>query len=105
MPSRTSILETVNKVTASPPKLKPKLTIGFFAKIAFDVKTTFKEHPYLSAGCVLGVAFGCLSLLRGRMRRTRGGHFKLDDHSGGGKEYKSPLLGLGGVSANGSKTD
>ncbi|KAK4157313.1 thioredoxin-like protein [Chaetomidium leptoderma] len=95
VPSRTSILETINKVTASPPKLKPKLTIGFFSKIIFDIKTTFKEHPYLSSGCVLGIAFGCLSWFRGRIRKPRG-HFKLEDAA---KEYKAPLLG---VTANGS---
>lgn len=97
MPSRTSILETINKVTANPPKLKPKLTIGFFEKIVFDVKTTFKEHPYLSSGCVLGIAFGCLSLFRGRIRKTRGGHFRLDEPAN-----RAPLLG---VSANGNKVD
>jgi len=100
VPSRTSILETINKVTASPPKLKPKLTIGFFEKIVFDVKTTFREHPYLSSGCVLGIAFGCLSWFRGRIRRTRGGHFKLDDATGSSKA--APLLG---VSSNGNKVD
>jgi protein disulfide-isomerase len=98
VPSRTSILETINKVTANPPKLKPKLTIGFLEKIVFDVKTTFKEHPYLSSGCVLGIAFGCLSLFRGRIRKPRGGHFRLDDAAGN----RAPLLG---VSANGNKVD
>jgi protein disulfide-isomerase len=104
VPSRTSILETINKVTASPPKLKPKLTIGFFEKILFDVKTNFKEHPYLSGGCVLGIAFGCLSWFRGRVRRTRGGHFRLDDGAGGGGNNRAPLLG-GSSGANGNKVD
>ncbi|KAK3905553.1 thioredoxin-like protein [Staphylotrichum tortipilum] len=105
VPSRTSILESINKVTANPPKLKPKLTIGFFAKILFDIKTTFREHPYLSAGCVLGVAFAMLSCVRGRVRRVRlaggsqggnGGSFKEDG--------KGAILGLG-VGGNGSKND
>jgi protein disulfide-isomerase len=99
VPSRTSILETVNKVTANPPKLKPKLTIGFFEKIIFDIRTTFRDHPYLSSGCVLGIAFGCLSWFRGRVRRTRGGHFRLEDAT---KEHKGPILG---ASANGNKVD
>ncbi|KAL2158921.1 hypothetical protein VTH06DRAFT_2951 [Thermothelomyces fergusii] len=98
VPSRTSILETVNKVTANPPKIKPKLTIGFFEKLIFDVKTSFREHPFLSSGCVLGIAFGCLSWFRGGIRRSRGGQFKPDDAPGN----KAPLLGL---SSNGDKVD
>ncbi|KAK4237096.1 thioredoxin-like protein [Achaetomium macrosporum] len=122
VPSRTSILETLTKVTANPPKIKPKLTIGFIEKIFFDIKTNFKEHPYLSSGCVLGIAFGCLSWFRGsfgnllipflawlkaklgnlgkfgKLRRVKG-HFKLED---GAKEHKAPLMGAG---ANGSKVD
>ncbi|KAK4130175.1 thioredoxin-like protein [Trichocladium antarcticum] len=100
VPSRTSILETINKVTANPPKIKPKLTISALEKIFFDIKVTFQDHPYLSAGCVLGIAFGCLSWFRGRIRRTRGGHFKVEDAV---KEHKAPMLGL--VGNRGSKAD
>ncbi|KAK4100321.1 thioredoxin-like protein [Parathielavia hyrcaniae] len=100
VPSRTSILETLTKVTASPPKLKPKLTIGFVEKVIFDVRTNFRDHPYLSSGCVLGIAFGCLSWFRGRIGRRPKGQFKLDDAT---KEHKGPILGAS--SANGSKTD
>jgi protein disulfide-isomerase len=125
VPSRTSILETLTKVTANPPKIKPKLTIGFIEKIFFDIKTNFREHPYLSFGCVFGIAFGCLSWFRGsfgnllfpifswlkpklgklgklNVGKFRGakGHFKLEE---GAKEHKAPLLGGGG--ANGSKVD
>ncbi|KAK3307540.1 thioredoxin-like protein [Chaetomium strumarium] len=122
VPSRTSILETLTKVTVNPPKIKPKLTIGFIEKIFFDIKTNFREHPYLSFGCVFGIAFGCLSWFRGsfgnllipvlswlkaksdklnlgKLRRARG-HFKLED---GAKEHKAPLMG--GGAANGSKVD
>ncbi|KAL2024548.1 hypothetical protein VTK56DRAFT_7591 [Thermocarpiscus australiensis] len=99
VPSRTSILETLNKVTANPPKLKPKLTISAIEKALFDVRVTFAEHPYLSAGCVLGVAFGCLSWFRGRIRRARGFNLKLEDAA---REFKAPLLGAG---ANGNKVD
>jgi protein disulfide-isomerase len=101
VPSRTSIIETITKVTANPPKIKPKLTISAFEKIFFDIKVTFREHPYLSTGCVLGVAFGCLSWFRGRIRRTRGGgHFKIEDAV---KDFKGPVLGGGGN--RGSKAD
>ncbi|GAB1316676.1 hypothetical protein MFIFM68171_06886 [Madurella fahalii] len=98
VPSRTSILETINKVTANPPKIKAKLTISAFEKVFFDIKVTFKEHPYLSMGCILGIAFGCLSWFRGRIRRARG-YFRLEDAA---KSFKAPILGS---NANGSKSD
>ncbi len=90
MPSRTSILETINKVTAPTVLIRPKLTISSFEKIFFDIRITFVEHPYLSAGCVLGVCFGLVSWFRGRIRRNRG-NFRLDDNV---KDYKAPLLGI-----------
>lgn len=96
IPSRTSILETISKVTASPPRIKPKLTISSFEKIFFDMRITFSEHPYLTIGCVAGLALGCASWFRGRMRR-RGGHFFLEDNLPM-KELKEGLLG---TTANG----
>lgn len=93
IPSRTSILETLNKITASPPKIKPKLTISSFEKIFFDIRMSFSEHPYLSVGCVLGIALGCASWFRGRLRRTRGGHFRLPEDLPTMKDFKGPLLG------------
>jgi protein disulfide-isomerase len=93
LPSRTSILETLNKVTASPPKIKPKLTISSFEKIFFDMRVNFSEHPFLTLGCVAGLALGAASWFRGRLRRTRGGHFRLDDHNVSMKDLKLPMLG------------
>lgn len=90
LPSRTSISETLNKVTVSPPKIKPKLTISSIEKIFFDIRITFSEHPYLTGGCLVVLALAGASWFRGRLRRTRG-HFRLDDS-------KAPLLG---VNANG----
>ncbi|KAH8203193.1 hypothetical protein TruAng_002598 [Truncatella angustata] len=98
IPSRTSILETIGKVTASPPKIKPKLTISSLEKIFFDIRMTFSEHPYLSFGCVGGLALGIASWFRGRLRR-RGGHFRLDDTLPI-KELKEGFLG---TTANGKK--
>ncbi|KAK3997403.1 thioredoxin-like protein [Cladorrhinum sp. PSN332] len=103
VPSRTSILETLPKVAHNPPKLKPKLTIGAFEKFFFDIKTTFVEHPYLSMGCILGIAFSTFSWFRGRIRRSGGrGHFRLEEGSAM-KDIKAPsLFGSGG---NGPKAD
>lgn len=91
IPSRTSILETISKVTASPPEIKPKLTISSFEKIFFDIRMTFTEHPYLSGGCVLGLALGVFSLFRGRLRKNRGA-FRLEDNLPI-KEIREGLLG------------
>ncbi|KAI1141926.1 thioredoxin-like protein [Hypoxylon sp. FL0543] len=98
VPSRVSILETISKVTASPPLIKPKLTISSFEKIFFDIRVTFTEHPYLSFGCIAGIALGCASWFRGRIRRNRG-HFRLEDNLPI-KEIKEGLLGN---TANGKK--
>ncbi|OTA59235.1 thioredoxin-like protein [Hypoxylon sp. EC38] len=98
VPSRVSILETISKVTASPPLIKPKLTISSFEKIFFDIRVTFSEHPYLSFGCIAGLALGCASWFRGRIRRNRG-HFRLEDNLPI-KEIKEGLLGN---TANGKK--
>lgn len=88
-------METINKVTAQPPKIKPKLTISSFEKIFFDIRVTFTEHPYLTIGCIAGILLGVVSYFRGRFGRRRGNRLFLDN------EYKAPLLGS---NANG-KTD
>lgn len=93
LPSRTSILETLNKVTASPPKIKPKLTISSIEKVFFDMRVTFSEHPYLTLGCFVGLSLGIASWFRGRVRWSRG-HFRLED-SLGRKDFKLPILGTG----------
>ncbi|KAI1775026.1 thioredoxin-like protein [Hypoxylon cercidicola] len=98
VPSRVSILETISKVTSSPPLIKPKLTISSFEKIFFDIRVTFSEHPYLSFGCIAGIAMGAASWFRGRLRRNRG-HFRLEDNLPI-KELKEGLLG---TTANGKK--
>ncbi|KAI1809314.1 thioredoxin-like protein [Poronia punctata] len=91
VPSRVSILETLSKVTTTPPIIKPKLTISSIEKVFFDIRVTFVEHPYLSIGCIAGIAFGVISWHRGRHRRNRS-HFRLDD-SLPIKELKDGLLG------------
>lgn len=91
IPSRTSILETISKVTASPPEIKPKLTISSIEKIIFDIRMTLFEHPYLSGGCILGLTLGIFSLFRGRIRRNRAA-FRLEENIPI-KELREGLLG------------
>ncbi|KAI1426490.1 thioredoxin-like protein [Xylaria sp. FL1777] len=71
VPSRVSILETLSKVTSNPPIIKPKLTISSIEKVFFDIKMNFVEHPYLTLGCIAGIAFGVISWYRGSQRRNR----------------------------------
>ena len=82
MASRTSILETIPKVVCSPPKIKPKSTIGSFEKFFFDVRGAISGHPLLSVGLIIGIVVGVLVYGKGRMRRSRGGFFRLDEKDG-----------------------
>lgn len=91
IPSRTSILETIPKVVASPPKIKPKLTISTFSKLFFDLRSTASEHRLLTIGLVIAVVLGAVVFGR-RRRKTRGGFFRLDDEKN---------MGLLGVPGNG----
>ncbi|KAJ5882068.1 uncharacterized protein N7529_000740 [Penicillium soppii] len=93
MASRTSILETIPLVIASPSKLSPKSTIGTFETIFFFARTLLSSHPILffiilGAVIALATAFG-----RGRLRRSvprggiignanNGGFFHLDGKEG-----------------------
>ncbi|KAJ2902048.1 Thioredoxin domain-containing protein 5 [Zalerion maritima] len=97
VPSRTSILETLGKVTATPPKIKPKLTISSIEKVFFDIRMTFVEHPYLCGASITGFFLAALIWYRGRTKR-RGGYFRVEDTQGI-KDLKGGLLG--GVSSNG----
>ena len=71
-PSRTSILETIPKVIASPPKISPKFTTGIVQRIFFSLTGMLSSHPYLSsvlltAAAITGVVYG-----KGRIGRRRG---------------------------------
>jgi protein disulfide-isomerase len=82
MASRTSILETISKVVASPPKIKPKSTISSFEKFFFDLRGAISGHPFLSIGMIGGILLGVTWFGRGRIRRSRGGFFRLDEKDG-----------------------
>lgn len=85
MASRTSILETIPLVVASPSKLSPKSTIGTFETILFFARSLLGSHPilfFIILGAVVAVAtiFG-----RGRLRRSaaRGGIIGNTNNNGG----------------------
>lgn len=82
VPSRTSILETIPKVVANPPKIKPKSTIGSFEKFFFDIRVFLRTHPFLTVALVAGTALAALFAYRKRSRGGRGGFFRLDEKDG-----------------------
>ncbi|KAI0997291.1 hypothetical protein K3495_g10895 [Podosphaera aphanis] len=77
--SRTSILETIPKIVSSPPKIKPKSTLSKIEKLFFNIRGSISGHPYLSILSLVSIALGALTWSKGRVRRSRGGYFKLDD--------------------------
>ena len=83
-------METLDKIVYDPQVLKPKLTVSSIEKVFLDIRNGFSEHPFLSFGCVAGIAFGVVSWMRSR-RRSRS-YFKLDDAMGI-RELKDGLLG------------
>lgn len=95
MASRTSILETIPLVVASPSKLSPKSTIGTFETILFFARSLLGSHPilfFIILGAVIAVAtiFGRGRLRRGAARggiignttNNNGGFFHLDGKEG-----------------------
>ncbi|KAL9118193.1 MAG: hypothetical protein Q9187_005264 [Circinaria calcarea] len=93
VPSRTSILETLPKVVADPPKIAPKYTTGKIEQVFFQARGASKSHPWVSIGLFVGVLIGVAIWGKGRIRRTKGG-------SGGGffqLDGKEGLLNGGGT--------
>ena len=86
-PSRTSILETLSKVIASPPKITPKSTAGTFSLIFFKIQSAWRSHPYI--GFVLLVASLIATIMFGRSRMRRGKSFGRSEERRVGKECRN----------------
>ncbi|ETI22653.1 protein disulfide-isomerase domain [Cladophialophora carrionii CBS 160.54] len=88
MPSRTSILETLPRIVANPPKLTPKSTIGAFENIFFQIRNFGTYHPYLSFGVLIISIFLLFWVLKNgatikkSLSRTSSGYFHLDGKEG-----------------------
>ena len=84
VPSRTSILETLNKITADPPKLSPKYTTNKVEQVYFQAKAAMRGRPRISGVLfALGVVFALIwGGRRLRKRRASGGFFQLDGKEG-----------------------
>lgn len=89
MVTRTSIMETLDKVVYGPNPITTKYTISSFEKIFFDIKMSFVDRPFLSCAFVVAAIFGVYSWLRSRSRRSRSYLFPRDDSMG----LKDGLLG------------
>jgi protein disulfide-isomerase len=91
-PSRTSILETLSKVVANPPKISPKSTAGAFSRFFLQIKNFCSGHPWLALGMAIGLVLAAAIFGKNRMRRrsfgNTGSYFQLDGKEG--------LLGGGG---------
>jgi protein disulfide-isomerase len=88
MPSRTSILETLPRIVANPPKLTPTSTIGAFENVFFQIRNFGTYHPYLSVVALIMSVFALFWVLRNgeSIRKTLGksssGYFNLDGKEG-----------------------
>ena len=103
MPSRTSILETLPKVLASPPKITAKSTTSSIVRVFMETRKAIRNHPYLGLGILVVVLAVLATWGRTRIRRGKGamglmngsgsgtGFFKLD-----GKDGLLGGVGLGG---------
>ncbi|KAI5366490.1 putative Thioredoxin domain-containing protein [Septoria linicola] len=97
VPSRTSILETLPRIVANPPKISPKSTTNAIGHVWWVVKGNVARHPIVSVGLIIAVLI--VSALYGRKRmQSRGGYIKLDEKGG-------HMNGLLGGNSGGGKTD
>ena len=88
MPSRTSILETLPRIVANPPKLTSKSTIGAFENVFFQIRNFGTYHPYLSIGVLIASVFALFWVLKNgatikkTLSRNGSGYFQLDGKEG-----------------------
>lgn len=102
--SRTSIMETLDKVVYGPNPIKPKYTVSFIEKIFYEIKMAFIEHTFVTILTIIVCAYIIITWYRGSTskNRTRGMSFRHDDPKGM-KEMKDGLLGS--PSSPGQKSD
>lgn len=97
VPSRTSILETLPRIVANPPKISPKSTTNAIGHVWWVIKGNVGRHPFVSIGLLIGVLI--VGALYGRKHLLgRGGYIRLDEKGG-------HMNGLLGGNSGGGKTD
>ncbi|EME38226.1 hypothetical protein DOTSEDRAFT_75710 [Dothistroma septosporum NZE10] len=98
VPSRTSILETLPRIVANPPKIAAKSTTNAIGHVWWVVKGQFIEHPLVSAGILIGMLL--VGVIYGRRHLpNREGYIKLTEKNG-----MNGLLG-GNAGSSQGKTD
>jgi protein disulfide-isomerase len=94
-PSRTSILETIAKITKNPSSIASKSTSGAFTTFLRGIHSFFTGHWFLGLGVVVGIIVAA-TLFGRRKRRAYGGspgYFQVGEKSGF-------LGGVGGLGKN-----
>jgi protein disulfide-isomerase len=66
-----SILETLPKVVASPPKISAKYKNSFFGHLVWTVRSGMAGHPLITLGLLVGLFAGASMWGRGLIRRGR----------------------------------
>ncbi|KAK3051171.1 hypothetical protein LTR09_007567 [Extremus antarcticus] len=101
VPSRTSILETLPRIVANPPKIAPKSTTTALGHVWWVVRGQLMEHPVVSG--VVGLIMFVVLAIWGRRVAAKGaekaGYFRVGEKGGA----MDGLLGAGAV--NGGKKD
>ncbi|KAJ9609544.1 hypothetical protein H2200_005871 [Cladophialophora chaetospira] len=88
MPSRTSILETLPRIVANPPKLTSKSTIGAFENVFFQIRNFGTYHPWLSVVALICSVVALFWVLRNgptikkSLSRNSSGYFHLEGKEG-----------------------
>jgi protein disulfide-isomerase len=81
VPSRTSILETLPRVLANPPKISPKSSVSTIGTIFYKMKSAWTHHPWLSSVILIAFIIGSFVGTKRLRRRTwgSGGFFNLEN--------------------------
>lgn len=98
VPSRTSILETLPRVVANPPKIAPKRTTTALGHVWWVVKGQVVEHPLVSTGVAIGIVIGVFIFARRHLRLggvSTPGYFRVGEKGG-------PMDGLLGGNSGGA---
>lgn len=100
---RTTILETLGKVTVNPPKIAPKSTTGAITGAWLSTSHFASNHPFLSLGMIVGFITAAVLASKSRSRRrgfgnTASSFFQLGEKDG-------LLGGMGNGNHGGAKHD
>jgi protein disulfide-isomerase len=84
VPSRTSILETLPRVLANPPKISPKSSVSTIGTIFYKLRSAWSHHPWLSSIFLIAFILGSIAGTKKLRRKSFGsaGFFNLDGEKG-----------------------